>query len=329
MTDEPDYARISALLTSYWKGAVIYSAIKVGLFEALGRGKASLDEISEATNCIPRLILQVLDCLERMRLVKSQGENWELTTDGMSLTRMAEYSLSSSAIMWWQEHLDTWRNLDYTLQTGKPAFERIYGKPFFEWLEKNEEERKLYQQSMREYARIDYRKVPEIINKYKPKRLIDIGGGTGALCEMILELNPNLEVCLLDKPGVIQEAKIKNETKTLKIKHVQGDFFHLPKSEYDAVILSRVLHDWEDSKIVQILEEVRNILSTGGHLFIIERLPIGTREMSLVNLDLAVTTGGTERTLEEYSKLLSDINYKLVQNISLENGFHVLVIESL
>ncbi len=89
------------------------------------------------------------------------------------------------------------------------------------------------------------------------------------------------------------------------------------------------MHDWEDSKIVQILEEVRNILSTGGHLFIIERLPIGTREMSLVNLDLAVTTGGTERTLEEYSKLLSDINYKLVQNISLENGFHVLVIESL
>ena len=49
MTDEPDFARISALLTSYWKGAVIYSAVKVGLFEALGRGKASLDEISEAT----------------------------------------------------------------------------------------------------------------------------------------------------------------------------------------------------------------------------------------------------------------------------------------
>jgi len=329
MTDEPDFARISALLTSYWKGAVIYSAFKIGLFEALNSGKASLDEISDATNCIPRLILQVLDCLERMRLVKSQGKNWELTTDGMSLTRMAEYSLSSSAIMWWQEHLETWRNLDYTLKTGKPAFEKIYGKPIFEWFEKNEEERKLYQESMREYARIDYRKVPEIINKYKPKRLIDIGGGTGALCEMILESNPNLEVHLLEKPEVIQEAKKKNRGKTLKIKLIPGDFFNLPKSEYDAVVLSRVLHDWEDIKSVQILEEVRNILSKGGHLFIIERVPASAREMSLVNLNLAVTIGGTERTSEEYTKLLSEINYKVIQNISLENGYHVLVIVSL
>jgi len=325
--NNPDTARISALLTSYWRGAVIHAAVKVGLFEALDQGNVTFETLAETTGCVPHLMLSVLHCLERMKLVKAHGDGWKLTEDGKLLTKSSSETLVSSAQMWWCEHLDAWRNLDHTLRTGESYFETLYGKPFFEWLENRDEARQLYHESMREYARIDYVKVPEIINRYKPRRLIDIGGGTGILCEMILELDPEMKAYLLDKPSVIEEAEkvLKRSKHYTRLKFLKGDFFHLPEGDYDAAVLSRVLHDWGDKDCLEILRGVRGLLSRDGHLFIIERAPNTLKEVSLVNLDLAVITRGVERTYHEFYELLSRIRFEIIDSVDLLNGQKVMI----
>ena len=324
----PNIARVSSLLTSYWRGAVVHAAVKVGLFETLKQGCTTHKELAEMIGCVPHLVLQVLTCLEKMNLVKSCGGNWGLTEEGALLTKSSPYTLASSALMWWQEHLDSWRNLDYTLRTGKPAFEALYGKNFFQWFEDCDEARLLYHESMREYARIDYEQVPGIIQGYNPKKVIDVGGGTGYLSEMILEAYPQTEVHLLDKPKVINDIeKINlNEKYGPRFKLLKGDLFELPKSQYDAIILSRVLHDWAETECMMILKGIKCLLAKDGHAFIIDRIPSSGTEASLVNLDLAVITGGVEHSYHELGEMLALSGLKINDTIDLSNGLRLVIV---
>ena len=59
-----------------------------------------------------------------------------------------------------------------------------------------------------------------------------------------------------------------------------------------------------------------------------ERIPQNGIEISLVNLDLAVTTGGNERINEQFAKLLSKKEFLIIENIPLENGQKILLIKS-
>lgn len=324
----PNIARVSSLLTSYWRGAVVHAAIKVGLFETLKWGCTTHEKVAEMTGCVPHLVLQVLTCLEKMNLVKSCGGYWGLTEEGAFLAKSSPYTLASSALMWWQEHLDSWRNLDYTLRTGKPAFEALYGKNFFQWLDDRDEARQLYHESMREYARIDYEQVPGIIQGYYPKRLIDVGGGTGLLSEMILDACPQTEVHLLDKPKVINDIEKINlhEKYGSRFKLLKGDLFDLPKSQYDAIILSRVLHDWGEIECILILKGIKDLLAKDGHVFIIDRIPSSRTEASLVNLDLAVITGGVEHSYHELDEMLSLSGLKIKSTRDLFNGLRLIIV---
>lgn len=43
-------------------------------------------------------------------------------------------SLKYACLNWAGEHLTAWQNLDFSIETGKSAFEKVYGKPFFDYL---------------------------------------------------------------------------------------------------------------------------------------------------------------------------------------------------
>ena len=317
---EPDYNRVSGILTSYWKGAVVYAAVKVGVFEALGQRAMSEQDLASLLNLDQATLGCVLDSLEFMKIISSRDDVWTLTQDGSVLSSSSKNTLSKSAIMWWQEHLDAWRKLDYTLTTGKPSFEKIFGKQFFQWLEGNPKQRELYQESMSEYAKIDYQCVPEIISQYDVRELIDVGGGQGVLARLLSENNPNLDITVLDLPEVIADIEQKNS----RIHFIKGDFFNLILGEFDAAILSRILHDWDDSKCQEILKGIINLLKESGYLFVIERVT-EDKEHSLLNLDLKLINNGIERNLSEFYALLKNSGYDISKSHHLESNVTVLV----
>lgn len=321
---EPNFARVSAILTSYWKGAVVHAAVKVGLFEALAEGIGTLEALSERTGSVPEILIQVLYCLQRMNLIYIENSLWKTTADGEVLSQKHPLTLAASSQMWWHEHLDAWRNLDITIQTGEPSFEHIFGEPFFQWLEKNTDQRRLYHDSMSEYAKIDYQRVPELICGYPVTKIIDIGGGHGALANRLAINDPNLDITVLDLSNVIEDTKTQTQN---KVKYVAGDFFALPEGDYDCVILSRILHDWDNKHCISILEEVNKLLSKKGIVFIIERLDM-RREYSLINLDLAITTKGVERSLKEYNDIFKKTGYKIENIHFLLNRICLIIIKT-
>ena len=103
---------------------------------------------------------------------------------------------------------------------------------------------------MYEYARDDYKELPNIVNFGKHKTVMDVGGGYGALITNIAEKNPLTKCILFDLGNVIKDVVFSN------IDKIEGDFFCKIPVKTEAIILSRILHDWNDEKATLILKKL-------------------------------------------------------------------------
>ena len=82
---------------------------------------------------------------------------------------------------------------------------------------------------------------------------------------------------------------------------VAGDFFERVPEGADCYVMANVLHDWDDSRSIEILSNCRRSMATHGRVLVVERLipeaagdPIPTL-LSDINM-LMITGGQDERT---------------------------------
>ncbi len=105
------------------------------------------------------------------------------------------------------------------------------------------------------------------------RRLLDVGGGTGAFACRAAQVAPQLQVQVFDLPGVAALARQRFEQAGLSARCSAegGDFFEDPLPPgADLVTLLRVVHDHDDARILRLLRAVRQALVPGGTLLLAE-----------------------------------------------------------
>ncbi len=148
-------------------------------------------------------------------------------------------------------------------------------------------------------------------------RLVDVGGGYGAMLATILKANPQSTGVLFDTAAIVEGARryLEAEGVAERCEVVAGDFFTAVPEGGDAYILSQILHDWDDERCVDILKNCRRAMPTHGRLLVIEAvMPERVEEpVAVVDSDLImlVVTGGSERTEAEYHSLLAASSFLL------------------
>ncbi len=129
----------------------------------------------------------------------------------------------------------------------------------------------------------------------------------GALRADLLEHLPACRVVLLDRPEVAAIAALDPHER-LEVRAT--DLFEDWGVVGDAVVMARILHDWDDDQALRLLRRAREALPAGGRLFAVEMVldddgPAG----SLCDLHLLVVTGGKERTSAQYATLLEQAGF--------------------
>ncbi|HEY6492251.1 MAG TPA: methyltransferase [Trebonia sp.] len=142
----------------------------------------------------------------------------------------------------------------------------------------------------------------------------DVGGGMGTLLSRVLLKAPQVNGVLFDTPATVMAAQAALHARHgMSVSTVGGDLFtRVPGG--DLLILSRVLHDWDDDACARILARCREAMRPGGRLAVVERLLSdrpGTASLAaawdvhpMVN-----NAAGQERTLDEYRRLLQTAGF--------------------
>jgi ubiquinone/menaquinone biosynthesis C-methylase UbiE len=311
------HEQLDRMITGYWISQAIYAAAKFGVADHLKDGPRSIEQLAAATSTNADALYRLL------RALASIGIFAEGLPRQFSLTPMAEAlqtdipgSKRALALMSGDEQFRAWAEIDYSIQTGKKAFDKVFGKPIFDYLSDHLDKARIFDAAM---VGIHGRESSAILKAYdfsKIGTLADIGGGNGSQLITLLKSHPNMNGILFDLPHVIDRAKAQIESAGLsnRCRHVSGDFFQNVPEAADAYFMRHIIHDWEDEKSLIILRNCHRAMPPHGKLLLVESVippgnePFGGKFLDLVML---LIPGGKERTKEEYQTLFEEAGFTL------------------
>jgi hypothetical protein len=198
-----------------------------------------------------------------------------------------------------------------SVQTGKIAFDQIYGCNYWEFLRRNPSPAAIFNETMRS---ITGPMTPAIAAAYDWSRfpvIADIGGGIGTQLVDILNAHPSCRGILHDQPDVVAVA-ISHD----RIERIGGSFFESVPAGADAYLLRMVIHDWPETEALAILKTVRQAMKPASYLVLIEMVIPETSEYTYgkwLDLHMLVLAGGRERSITEYRELYARAGFELEQ----------------
>jgi hypothetical protein len=195
--------------------------------------------------------------------------------------------------------------LAHTVRTGEPAWEQVFGQPFWAYLDANPAIGASFDAVMAVDA--GNAAVADGYDWSTVRHVADIGGGTGTLIAQLLRRNPHLRGTLADLPETAARARQHLAGLGLdgRCEVVGQSFFDPLPAGADAYLLSRVIHDWDDAAARAILRRCAEAAGSDGRVLVIESAaadgdPAAFAEM---NLRMLVLAGGRERTIDDYAAL--------------------------
>jgi SAM-dependent methyltransferase len=231
------------------------------------------------------------------------------------------------ALMLVEKHVwYAWEQLLFAVQTGELPFDRIFGMPFYKYLEQHPDDLKVFGESMTSLSGTEN---PEIAAAYqrihKASRigtLVDVAGGHGSLLAMILKANRKLKGVLFDVPPVIDRAKEDQHVTARAVAGrcalMAGDFFESVPAGGDVYMMKYVLHNWEDESCVKILSNCRDAMNPKGRVLIADPVISADNRPEwgkLLDIQMMVLLSGRERTKDEFAVLFRKAGLKLTRVI--------------
>jgi hypothetical protein len=311
--------QISRMLTGYWITQALYVAAKLGLADLLKDGPKTADGLASATNSHPKSVYRLLRGLASVGvLVEDERHRFSLTPLGECLRSDRPGSQHALAIMAGEEHYHAFGQLLYSVQTGKVAFDKLYGMPVFDFLQKYPEQAKIFDEAM---VGVHGRETAAMLDAYDfsgIRVLADIGGGNGNVLTAVLRKHPAMRGILFDLPAVAERAKGNIQAVGLgeRCQVIGGTFFESVPKGADAYSLRHIIHDWDDEKSTTILKNIHRAMGPDGRLLVVESvIPPGNDPSfgKLLDLAMLVIPGGQERTEEEYRRLYKAAGFRLTR----------------
>jgi len=151
------------------------------------------------------------------------------------------------------------------------------------------------------------------------EKIVDVGGGNGALIAAILDKVPGATGVTFDLPPSAARAKTYIGARGLagRCEVVGGDFFESVPADGDAYALKMIVHDWDDERSIAILKNVRKAIRPDGRVLLMEAVidpaTAAGAPGKLLDVNMLVMTGGRERTAEEFAALYRASGFELTR----------------
>jgi hypothetical protein len=322
----PPTADDIAMLRQYIMGfrltQLMYVAAKLRLADHLHAEPQSPNRLAQAVSADPHALYRLLRALASIGVFTEQADGtFALTPRARLLQTDAPGSLRDVALLYGDDWLwQAYGQMLWSVQTGGPAFQHVHGQPLFDYLHHHPAAGTAFHNAMTGFSAHEAAAIVSAYDFSRVQRVVDVGGGQGALLTALLNAHHHLSGVLFDLEEVIASAKQQVVPQGLRERYLcsAGDFFAAVPSGGDLYMLKSVLHNWNDEKSVQILRNCRAAMGEHARLVLAERvIPAGNipSEAKLFDINMLVVLGGQERTEQQYSSLFHAAGLRLAKVI--------------
>jgi hypothetical protein len=313
--------QVVSLSLGYVMGQALHAAAKLGVADALASGPQNIDSLAAVTETDPV-------SMRRLMRTLASGGIFAIADDGTyMLTPLSETLRSDvpgsvkAAVIWVSEpmHYLSCGQLPETVKSGRPAFEGLFGAPYFDYLADNKELARVWDEGMACFSQMEDQPIASAYTFPPNATIVDIGGGKGGFLTEALKTDSSLRGVLFDREEVTTYPRLLVEAGLLGRCEVDaGDFFERVTANGDVYVLKRVLHDWDDVTCHTILTRCREAMSETARLLVIDAvIPPGNdpHPAKIVDLVMIGVLPGRERTEEEFAELLAAAGFRVNQVI--------------
>ena len=225
-------------------------------------------------------------------------------------------------------HARGWAELEYSVRTGKPTLQKIYGRPAFELFPDHPDWAAIFNDAMTEFSTLDSPAVADAYSFEGIHSLMDIAGGHGLLLATILERHPGMKGTLYEIPAVIEGARSGPLKPMLdRCTLASGDMFSAVPGGVDAYIMKHIIHDWPDEVCIGILKRCRAGVNAGGKLLVVDEVILPGNDFApgkFLDLQMMLFPGGMERTEKQFRDLFEASGWRLNRVVPTAAGISIV-----
>lgn len=312
------------LMTGAWATQAIATAVELRLPDHLAT-TAGLPGLAAATGADPESLGRLLRYLTTLGIVRASADGHTLTDLGTLLRSDVENSMAALALMYGGPFYQSFAGLTEAVRTGEESYEKVFGAHHFTHMAADPQLAELFHQSMAA-SNAMFTEVVRVVDFSAARTVVDVAGGNGELLSRVLGANPALRGVLMDRPHALAAAESTLAPLADRCALVPGDFTETVPAGGDVYLLSRILHDWDDTQCHTILTTCAANMPGHAELLVIERLLPETDGLESLavpwDVHMLCNVGGRERTESHYRALLADAGFELTSTLPLPlDGF--------
>ncbi|MGA9100705.1 methyltransferase [Aeromicrobium sp.] len=311
---------LQELIAGAWLSQAIHAAAELGIADALSEGPLTAGEIAEKVGADPDATGRLLRLLSsRAIFTHRQDGRYDLSSMGAALRSDIPNSMRAFAqFVGHPAHREHWSLLAEAVRTGDMSLPALRGMDFWEYLDTNQGLADAFNGAMTSLSEATNAPVLAAYDFSGFGTIVDVGGGHGRFLAGILGQAAESRGILFDLASVADGASdlLRAEGVAGRCTIETGSFFDSVPAGGDAYVMRAIIHDWEESKALQILRNIHAAMKPTATLLLVELvLPDddSPHPGKLIDLEMLANIGGRERTAAEYRELLERAGFRMTR----------------
>jgi len=305
---------LNEMARAFMPSRVLLTALELDLFTAVTDGSSAVG-VARRIHTDPRATEMLLNALVGLKLLEKKNDLYFDTPATARFFAHGSHDNARGGLLHTAHLWDRWSKLTESVRTGAPAGSGA----------RNEEATRDFIAAMDRNAKERAALVLKAVEHRSIRRMLDLGGGSGAYSIAFARAVPGLKSEILDVPEVVPLAQdyVRKAGLIERISVRAGDMLRDPFGDnYDLILISAICHMFSPQKNLELLRKANSALAPGGQVvvqdFILEPAKTAPCFAALFSLNMLVgTEAGSSYSEPEYAEWLREAGFKDVRRVRL------------
>ena len=304
-------------IRGFQESRAVLTALEFDLFTAVGDGAGAV-EVAAKLRTDPRATEMLLNALVSLRLLIKQDGVFHNSPAAARYFASGSRDNARPALLHTVHLWRRWSTLTECVRAGAAVVHDEVAGRGEDWTE-------AFIAAMHRNALERAPLVERAVGVENVRRMLDVGGGSGAYSIAFAQANSALQAEILDLAAVepIARRHIREAGVADRVQVRAGDLRSGPLGEgYDLVFVSAICHMLSPAENLDLLRRCREAVVTGGRVviqdFILEAEKTAPRFAALFALNMLVgTRGGSSYSEPEYAAWLGEAGFQEIRHVRL------------